>query len=119
MRIVQCCIRGQLLRSSVVCLSVGKRKVCKLISVSITSGNPLLARSHNCHKFFGGEPPGNRGHADVYPALSPLRFSYDSYGSHTEHTRIIGLRLLVLSLISFAFMLRLAYVLLEKWRHVH
>jgi hypothetical protein len=31
MRIVQCCIRGQLLRSSVVCLSVGKRKVCKPI----------------------------------------------------------------------------------------
>jgi hypothetical protein len=40
-------------------------------------------------------------------------------GPTPRYTRIIGLRLFVMSLISFALMLRIAYVLLEKWRHVH
>jgi hypothetical protein len=40
-------------------------------------------------------------------------------GPAPRYIRIIGLSLLVMSLISFALMFRLACVLLEKWRHVH
>jgi high-affinity Fe2+/Pb2+ permease len=40
-------------------------------------------------------------------------------GPAPRYIRIIGLSLLVMSLILFAFMFRLACVLLEKWRHVH
>jgi hypothetical protein len=120
MRIVKCCLRGQLLRSSVMYLSVGKSNVCKPIQVYLSPlETPCLQGATTVRSFSVVNHRATVGMRCVPGSVTLGGFLLTLMGPAPRYIRIIGLSLLVMSLISFALMFRLACVLLEKWRHVH